>query len=220
MKYAVIDTETSGLFDFKKPADAPGQPRLATVSIITLTAALEVEAENHFMVKPDGWELTPEAAAVNGLTMEQLAAEGIPVKEVLDCYTSLVLNGWVIVAYNAQFDTKMLRGELRRAGMDDLFEKTPNVCLMRASTSVCQIQGKKGFKFPKLSEACAFFKIEQPAAHSSGGDARSAVEILRHLVALKALPEPEVHYAANRPDSAAAPAKPVEAKADTKEEAY
>ena len=33
MKYAVIDTETSGLFDFSKPAEAEGQPRLASLAI-------------------------------------------------------------------------------------------------------------------------------------------------------------------------------------------
>jgi DNA polymerase III epsilon subunit-like protein len=85
--------------------------------------------------------------------------------------------------------------------MPDLFEETPNICLMRASTMVCKIPGKRGgnFKFPKLSEACAFFKIEQPAAHSAIGDAISAAEILRKLKALGVLPEPLVHYAANKP---------------------
>ena len=28
MSYVVLDTETSGLMDFKKPADAPGQERV------------------------------------------------------------------------------------------------------------------------------------------------------------------------------------------------
>ncbi|MEY4951800.1 MAG: hypothetical protein RL299_224, partial [Pseudomonadota bacterium] len=34
MGYLVIDTETSGLFDFKKPADDPSQPRLASLAMI------------------------------------------------------------------------------------------------------------------------------------------------------------------------------------------
>ena len=36
MKYVVIDTETSGLFDFSKPADAEGQPRLASLAMVFL----------------------------------------------------------------------------------------------------------------------------------------------------------------------------------------
>jgi hypothetical protein len=32
--YVIIDTEGSGLFDFSKPADAEGQPRLAQLAMI------------------------------------------------------------------------------------------------------------------------------------------------------------------------------------------
>ena len=220
MKTAVIDTETSGLFDFKQPADAPGQPRLANLAIIMLDENLEVTAEHDFLIQPDGWDLTPEAAAVNGLTVERLKAEGIPVRDVLGKYSTLIEAGYVIATYNAQFDTKIMRGELRRAGMPDLFEQTPNVCLMRASTDVCKIPSKnnRGFKFPKLGEACAFFKIEQSASHTALGDARSAVAILKALHALKALPEPEVHYAKNVP--VGAPVKPAAAAAPKTDDAY
>jgi hypothetical protein len=34
MNYLALDTEGSGLFDFTKPADAPGQPRLAAIGMI------------------------------------------------------------------------------------------------------------------------------------------------------------------------------------------
>jgi len=197
MKYAVIDTETSGLFDFSKPADAEGQPRLASLGLVLLNEDLTVESETETLVKPDGWEMGPEAGAVNGLTMERLNAEGVPIRQVLDRYTEIIKAGYVLAAWNSQFDSKLMRGELRRTGMPDLFEQTPNICVMRASTDVCCIPKKsgKGWKFPKLSEACAFFKIEQPAAHSALGDARSAKDILLALQVLGKLPVPEVHYA-------------------------
>ncbi len=204
-KYAVIDTETSGLFDFSKPADAEGQPRLASLAIIVLDENLALVREINLFVKPNGWEMNAEAGAVNGLTMEILNAEGKQVTEVLTAYTDLIDEGCIVAAFNAQFDTKMLRGELRRAGLDDRFEKTPNICVMRAASPVCKVPKKTGagYKFPKLGEACAFFKIEQPAAHSALGDARSAVSILQHLHALGQLPAPEVHYAKIPPAAAA-----------------
>ena len=217
MKTAVIDTETSGIFDFKQPADAPGQPRLANLAIILIDESFEPVGEIDNLIKPGGWTLTPEAAAVNGLTEARLMAEGIDILGVLKNYSGLIAEGYVIASYNAQFDTKIMRGELRRAGLPDLFEKTPNVCLMRASTDICKLPGKRGFKFPKLSEACAFFKLEpEPMPHTALNGARKAAEILRALHALKALPEPEVHYAKNVPVGAPAPAKPAAAK----EEAY
>ena len=202
MKIAVIDTETSGLFDFKQPADAPGQPRLANLAILILDEELKPVLDVHYLIKPDGWDLTPEAAAVNGLTAEILNEKGVPIVDVLVQYCDFINRGYVIASYNVQFDTKIMRGELRRAGMPDLFEKTPNICLMRASTPVCKIPSKtnRGFKFPKLAEACAFFKLEpEPQPHTALNGARKAAEILRALHAQAALPEPDVHYAKNKP---------------------
>jgi DNA polymerase-3 subunit epsilon len=220
MKYAIIDTETSGLFDFSKPADAPGQPRLASLAVILAEIEtvfgpmdngidrLAVTHECEIFVRPFGWEMTPEGTAVHGLTQEFLLENGQPIATALDYYTSLVRQGYIICAYNAQFDTKMLRGELRRAERPDLFEQTKNICLMRAATPVCRIPKKSGtglsWKFPKLSEACAFFEIAQPAAHSALGDARSAFTIMQHLHKANLLPAPEVHFAKNKPDAIAA----------------
>lgn len=202
MKYAIVDTESTGLFDFTKPADAPGQPRLAALGIVMLADDLSVIAEHEFLVKPDGWEMPDEAGKVNGLTMERLNAEGEPVRALLQRYTTLIQEGFVIASFNCQYDAKVMRGELRRAGMPDLFEQTPNVCVMRALTPICKVPRKvgTGYKFPKLSEACAFFKIEEPARHTALGDARSATYLLQELVKLKALPAPEVHYAKVQPE--------------------
>ena len=110
-------------------------------------------------------------------------------------------DGYVIAAYNSQFDTKVLRGELRRAGREDRFEQTPNICIMRALTGVCKVPKKSGpgYKFPTMWEACRHFKLEQPDEHTALGDARMAAELLRRLAWLGLLPEPKVHYAKNRP---------------------
>ena len=43
--YAVIDTEGSNLFDFSKPADAEGQPRLAELAIIYADSEFNIERE-------------------------------------------------------------------------------------------------------------------------------------------------------------------------------
>jgi DNA polymerase III epsilon subunit-like protein len=202
MRYAVIDTETSGLFDFSKPADAEGQPRLANLAVLTLNETLEVETTVNVFVKPDGWSMTPDAIKIHGLTDDILNTKGIPIKDVLALYLALIEDGFVIVGFNAQYDTKVMRGELRRAGLPDRFEDTPNVCVMRALTGVCKIPKKtgSGYKFPKLWEACKHFGIEQPEEHTAFGDATVTAELLRRLAGLGLVPEPEVHYAKNRPE--------------------
>lgn len=207
MKYLIIDTETSGLFDFSKPADADGQPRLCGLTMIPVDQDTGFEVTDGYtvLIQPSGWTISPEITAINGLTTEKCAAEGVPVREALQAYTSLVLDGHVVVAYNAQFDTKVMRGEFRRAGMDDLFEQTPNICVMRACKSLgVEKAGPKKGGFPKLSDACRHFFGKEPAEqHTSLADATSCLLVFKRLHEAGKLPQPEVHYAKNRPEASA-----------------
>lgn len=197
--YAIIDTETSGLFDFSKPADADGQPRLAHLAMIVVDDDLKEQRTLDYLVRPDGWEMNAEAAKIHGLTTEILREKGLPIGDVLASFVETIDAGCVVVAFNAQYDTKVMRGELRRAGMPDRFEQTPNICVMRALTEVCCIPKAKGngFKFPKLAEAMAYFKIEQQRAHSADGDARACLELFRKLRETGKCPEPAVYAAKN-----------------------
>ncbi len=189
MKYVIIDTEGNGLFDFKRPADAEGQPRLASLAMIFLGDYREmfpVERVQTFLIKPDGWVMSEGAEAVNGLSTDHLTAHGVPVRDALVAWTAAIEAGYVAVAYNAQHDLKQIRAELRRAGMPDLFERTPNICAMRALTGVCKIPKAtgKGYKFPKLAEAMAHFKLPQSGAHTAAGDAHSCLMLFRKAMEL------------------------------------
>lgn len=202
--YAVLDTETSGLFDFSKPADAEGQPRLAELGFVYLNHALEEIGSYRALIRPDGWEMNAEATAINGLTTEILLAQGIPVVEALRVYTDAIDYGAVVVAYNAQYDTKVMRAELRKAAMDDRFESTPNICIMRplVGFKIEKAGGKRG-GFPKLSDAYRhFFKEDFDGRHTALGDARAKVRLFRKMMELKVCPDPKVHYAKNRPGEA------------------
>lgn len=196
-KYVVIDTETSGLTQNHLPADHPDQPYLASLALIFVNESIAVEREEQFLVKPDGWVMSAEAEAVNGLSTAHLLANGRPVSEALDAYVAAIEAGYVVVAHNAQFDCKIMRGALRRAGRDDMFERTPNICTMRGLMGVCRIPNKngKGIKMPKLAEAMAHFKLEQPPAHTAMGDARSVYALLRMMVRIGVMPEPAIHHA-------------------------
>lgn len=208
MNYIVIDVETSGLYIYKNPdgtphpADAPDQPRLAELAIITCDDDFNVISEFQAFIKPDGWEMTPEATALNGLTTEFLELSGIPVVEALTVYHDKILSGHVVVAHNAQFDCKALRGESRRVGLPDLFEETQNICTMRSAMKlvpkVKKLNGKGGF--PGLADVAAHFGIAHPENHSALDDARTTVEIAALLKEAGALLAPDVHRAKNHPN--------------------
>lgn len=202
--YIVIDTETSGLMDYKRPADAEGQPRVAEFAAIFLDADLNVEREYQTYIKPDGWIMDPQATAINGLTDDDLELTGVPVALVLAAYTLAITEGRSVVAYGAQFDCKMMRAELRRAGLDDLFEKTPNICLMRSARSFAKQIGRDLVKaggsnkgWPKLTDLCDFLGVpyDTEAAHGALEDARLANACFKKMVELGFDRTPEVHHA-------------------------
>ena len=204
MKYLVIDTETTGLFNFKLPADADGQPRLAHLAMIWADAdGIELDRQDLY-VRPNGWSMPQgpgSAGAVNGLKDDFLHEHGADIADVLEQYLEEVRRGLVVVAYNAHYDLKVMRGELRRAGKPDLFEQTKNVCVMRPMTALCKITyaNRGGYKFPNLGEALAYFGHELHDAHKAMNDAEGALIVMRELLKLGELPTPAVHYAKEKP---------------------
>lgn len=211
-RYIVLDTETSGLpLPFKKgapppPADAPGQPRLASFTILATTPDLQIDEDASIstLIRPDGWTMSEGASKVNGLTDAMLHEKGLPVGEILKIYAEFIDDGWIVVAHNAQFDTKILRGELRRAGMDDRFKQTLNICTQKASQAVIKeaptdkmmAAGYKTFKQPKLTEAYEYFYGEPFAgAHTADADARACLAVFRKLMERGSIPDPSILFA-------------------------
>ena len=201
--YAVFDTEGTGLFRYDEPADAPGQPRMASLAIIYVDENLEIERECQLFVRPDvsDYTMTEGAQKAHGLTVDFLNEHGVPVTEALNEYLSAVDNGRIMVAHNSQHDMKQLRAELRRAGMQDRFEDSPNICTMRAMTDICKIPprgNRGGYKWPALSEALLFIGSENLGDHSAINDAKGALELLRYLKRTGNMPEAKVHYKKDR----------------------
>lgn len=196
--YIFMDTEGSGLFDFKRPADADGQPRLAELALIYADDDLNVEREYNQYVLPDGWEMQPEATAINGLTTEFLREHGVPVADLLAVYTLAICAGRAVVAHNAQHDCKTMRAELRRAGMPDLFEETRNICTMRGAMpfKIKKLNGKGGF--PGLLDVAAHFDVPAPdKAHGALGDVRCLFNAFKKMVEAGFDRQPSVHHAKN-----------------------
>lgn len=208
MPYVVIDVETSGLYIYKNadgtphPADAPDQPRLAELAIIFCDDGFNVEREYQAYIQPDGWEMTAEATAINGLTTDDLILNGVPLPMVLAVYHTAILSGRVVLAHNAQFDCKSLRGESRRLGIPDLFEETFNVCTMRSAMKVIpkikKLNGKGGF--PGLVDVAAYYGIPHPETHSALDDARTTILVAKALHEGGWLLAPDVHRAKNHPN--------------------
>lgn len=190
MQLLFVDAESSGLFTIdpatgKWPtADGPNAPRMAQIGLIFVDGNTgDIQSRHEFLIKPRGWVMSPEAEELTGLTTAYLEQHGGPINEPLDLYIRAIESRRVIAGWNLRnFDMKLLRGELRRAGKDDMFMQTRSACLMQASRPVVKARNKLGhIKAPRLDEACAYFDIHQPDGHKALADAMSTYQIWQKL---------------------------------------
>lgn len=156
-----FDTETTGLLNFKLPADHSAQPRIASIAAVLFDGNRVPVETMHDFVKPDGWAVPPDVERINGLTTQRLTEIGRPISDALANLMTLYERADELIAYGAEFDLKMLRGELRRAGLPDQYQGKPTKCAMRRATVACRMPptpamlaaGFKKNKTPKLAEA-------------------------------------------------------------------
>lgn len=204
-RYLIVDTETNKLFQ-RGPKDAPpiaadadGQPRMAGITMIPVGEDLQPDGDTvSTLVRPNGWEIEPDAGAVNGLTTERCELEGVDIEGPLLAFTRFIREEKrVVVAFNSQFDTKQIRGELRRAGMDDLFLETLTICIMKAGMKLrVQKAGDKKGGFPKLADVHRhFYGVDPDGQHTSLGDANSCLMIFRKMIEAGSAPEPSILFA-------------------------
>lgn len=194
MKYAIISTVSSDRFDYKLAADSAGQPRLAQLAIIYVDERGTEAGGTAQYVAPDGWRMSPEAAAETGVTDALLAEKGIPASTAAHLYLATLQEGYAVVAYGSMHHMKLMRGECRRANVGDRYETTLSIDIMRPLVDVCRIPnvGRKGYKFPKMVEALAHFRVDFPAVRDAVVNARLSLGLFRALVDLGRLPAPAV----------------------------
>ena len=169
-----FDTETTGKFDFSKDAHDPSQPHIVEIAGLLTDDEGKVQTQFCSLIKPDGWTIGREAAAIHGITQERAEKFGIPIGAAIDVFEEMISNAKIIAAHNIKFDYNMIKRELfalNGQDYEDPFLFKHNVCTMQVSTDICKIPGNYGYKWPKLSEAYEFFfKVPMKNAHSAMGD--------------------------------------------------
>lgn len=192
MRALIIDTETSGLFNYSKGAHEEGQPYLASISALLLDERGEEVGAMHRLIKPtEAWgeralaELKEGlgAFAKNGLTYDQLMSEGCDVQDALADYNELFNACEGIAGFNVSYDLKVMRGALRRNGMPDRFGERPTFCVMRGAGEWLKRRGIKLGKVPNLSEAVLhLLGREHAAAHTSLADTAATADMYRMML--------------------------------------
>ena len=176
------DTETTGLPDFKAPSEAAHQPHIVQLAalLVDLDTRHTIQSMD-VIVRPDGWTIPDEVAAVHGITTEHAADVGIPERMAVEIFMELWA-GRNRVAHNQQFDARILRIALIRH-LDneaaDIWKAGTFECTAIMATPICALPptdkmkavGRFHHKTPNLGEAYRHFTgNDLQNAHSAMAD--------------------------------------------------
>lgn len=180
MNILVLDTETTGIV---RDYTSPDAPHIASIAAcIYDTDAKRVQSSLNLMVLPDGWEMPPEAEAVNNLSTDHLYQYGVPLSTVLDAFIAFTSPAQRVVGHNVAFDCRMIASALYRTDLIDELDvwlKLDTYCTMQKSKNIVQAKTSNGrLKNPRLSEAYEFI-FDRPLdnSHSANADMVATLEL-------------------------------------------
>jgi DNA polymerase-3 subunit epsilon len=180
-----FDVESTGLLDFNVDLMHPTQPRVCALAAVLTDNDGNIIDEMDVLIKPEGWDIEPGAAAVNNLTKEICEERGIPMRLALDRFNEMKANCQVRVGANVSYDKRLMAREAIINDMVHNSDGLESVCVLQLARPYAQIPnvGKKGFKTPKLTEAYkALIGEDMPNAHGAMGDVRGAMAVYFHIM--------------------------------------
>jgi len=171
--YLVIDCETTGLPKDRNASirDVDNWPRviqLAWALYDETQKALETAA---LLIRPEGFVIPDDARRIHNISTERAASEGKDIAETLGVFALAAARAEVLVAHNLDFDVSVISAEYLRLGLEPPFGGKKKICTMQESAEFCGIAGKRGFKWPKLSQLHQkLFGSDFEEAHDAGAD--------------------------------------------------
>ena len=186
-----FDTETTGLPLFKEPSEHPDQPHLVQLAACLVDLdTRQTLASMDVMIRPDGWVIPDEVAAIHGITTEMAMDLGAGEQAALDMFLSLWGNKRTRIAHNESFDARIIRIAQLRYGYSEGYlndwKEGVAICTQKLSTPICKIpptakmMAAKRFhhKSANLGEAYQFFTgMPLQNAHSAMADVEGCIAV-------------------------------------------
>lgn len=162
--FYVIDTETTG---FKKTDE------VVQIGVINKNGDVVLDT----LVKPTQ-RLSQIVIDIHGITNEMLA--DAPALEDLYTDLSIKLAGTPLVAYNMDFDWRLLQQtfSIRKLPM---FKAGKRHCAMKQYAQFRGQRGRNSYKWHKLGMAASYENIEVKDAHTALGDVRMTLALIEKM---------------------------------------
>lgn len=157
-KVLFFDVETTGL----PPKKADWRTDYNTFPYVVSIAWKLGGVEKDRVVKPEGYEIPPEATEIHGITQEQAIQFGRPFRNILIEFVEDLRNANLVVGHNIYFDSSIIKANTVRYFGMDYYELILDPILhvsRRFDTMQKTIkfvgakhENGRGGKWPKLSE--------------------------------------------------------------------
>jgi len=171
--YLFFDTETTGLpKSWKAPvSDLDNWPRMVQIAWLEYDSSGKQMASVNYIIKPDGYTIPADAAKIHGISTERALAEGVPLTQALCDFSDAMNRAECLVAHNMNFDDKIAGAEFLRTNIANKLFDIKKICTMTSSVDFCKIDGRYGYKWPKLSELhIKLFDVDFEEAHDAAVD--------------------------------------------------
>lgn len=188
--YLFFDTETTGIpRNWKAPiTDFSNWPRVVQLAWILYDANGNFINKKEHIIKPEGFTIPVEASNVHGITTAYAMENGEPLENVLLKFEEQCINSTYLVAHNIKFDSNVLGCEFLRLLSRNPISELNYLCTMESSVDYCKIDGKYGYKWPKLSELhIKLFGEDFEGAHNALADIEATAKCFWKLRNLKLL---------------------------------
>lgn len=179
----VYDTETTGLPLWEQPSDNPLQPHLVQLAALLVSRESGIVTQSmNVIIKPEGWEIPNEVAAIHGITTEHAQQVGVSEAVALKLFLDL-WSGRTRIGHVQSFDARIIRIATKRyceEAVINAWKAGPAECTAEMAKPIMQMPAKSRgkFKIPKLAEAYRhFFNKELADAHSAMADAVACKEV-------------------------------------------
>jgi len=181
---------TKGFIDIETGGFSIDKNGVCEIAIVAVDAAMNVVDEYHHLIKPYtrpcGIELVSykdDAMAINGLTVEKLMDEGVPVEFAMASLHDFVVTHKIqqLIGHNiAIFDMPRINYLTGRFGNAETFVGIPLECTLKMARN--QMPSAVSHKQEDLLKALG---IPNPASHTALGDCYGNISLWKHLTGWK-----------------------------------
>lgn len=176
-----FDVETSGLIIRDRPLSDPAQPRMVQLGFTVQTGDRRTVHSYSALIRPDGWEMTPDAQQVHGYSTEDCSRWGVDSKVALLDLVSALRTVRIAVAHNLANDMAIVQRELKLLNAADeglMRSRLRRLCTMRTGAALTA-----DGKWPALARLHKLLTgQEHTDAHDALGDALATARVFWGLV--------------------------------------